>query len=410
MLRYLLRRLLQAVPTVLGVILLTFILFYAVGGSPASAVLGQHASAQALAEFDARHGYDLPLFFGNWTATRALDPVDFATAPPRLRAAWDAGGSPPDPLRLDPGQPLPLPLAFPLPPGQQWRLLVRGEGLPRETRFPSGALPDLRAGPGGATVRTVRLQRATRHFFDSQLLLYLRQLARLDFGVSTSLNQPVSRLLRAGLLPSLALTVPIALVELAVSLTLALLCAWRRDSLLDRSLVAVCVALMSVNYIVWIVLGQYFLAYRLRLFPVWGFESWANLLLPVLVGVATGLGANVRFYRTVILEETRKDYVRTALAKGLPVRRILFRHVLKNALGPVIVNVSLSLPYLFTGSILLESFFGIPGLGYLGINAIHSSDVAVIRAVVLVSALLFVLANLLADLALAAVDPRVKLS
>jgi peptide/nickel transport system permease protein len=143
---------------------------------------------------------------------------------------------------------------------------------------------------------------------------------------------------------------------------------------------------------------------------VWGFESWRNLLLPAGIGVATGLGVNVRFYRTILLEEMHKDYVRTAFAKGLGAERVLFRHVLKNALGPVIVNVALALPFLYTGSLLLESFFGIPGLGYLSLNAIHSSDVDVVRAVVLVGALLFTAANILADVALAWVDPRVKLA
>ena len=168
--------------------------------------------------------------------------------------------------------------------------------------------------------------------------------------------------------------------------------------------------LMSVNYLVWIVIGQFVFAYKLGWFPVWGFESWRNLLLPVAIGVATGLGLNVRFYRTILLEEMHKDYVKTAFAKGLGPGRVLFKHVLKNALGPVITNVALALPFLYTGSVLLESFFGIPGLGYLSLNAIHSSDVDVVRAVVLVGAMLFTGANILADIALAWVDPRVKLS
>ena len=269
---------------------------------------------------------------------------------------------------------------------------------------------EFRAEGGSVEIRSVRLERATRNFFDSQLVDYIRRVLRLDFGTSTSLNQPVGRLLKAGIGPSLALTVPILLVELATSLVLALLCAYRRGSWLDRSLVAVCVGLMSVNYLVWIVFGQFVLAYKLGWFPVWGFESWRNLLLPVLIGVATGLGSNVRFYRTVLLEEMHKDYVRTAFAKGLGQGRVLFKHVLKNALGPVITNVALALPFLYTGSLLLESFFGIPGLGYLSLNAIHSSDMDVVRAVVLVGALLFTAANVLADVALAWVDPRVKLS
>ena len=417
--RYVARRLWQAIPTVAGVVLVTFVLFNVVGGSPAAMVLGQNAGARSLEEFDAARGYAKPLFFGNWTRTRALEAVDFGKAPPSVRARWGAGES--GWLRLEDGQAMAIPLAFPLAEDETWRLTVegRGAGFPGNKGEPAsawrrvfrgGELPAFRAENGPAEIRNVRLERATRHFFDSQLAHYVGRVLRLDFGTSTSLNQPVGRLLMAGLGPSLALTVPILLVELAVSLALALLCAYRRGSWLDRGLVAVCVALMSVNYLVWIVFGQFVLAYKLGWFPVWGFESWRNLLLPVLIGVATGLGVNVRFYRTILLEQMHKDYVRTAFAKGLGEGAVLFKHVLKNALGPVVTNVALALPFLYTGSLLLEGFFGIPGLGYLGLNAIHSSDVDVVRAVVLVGALLFTAANVLADLALAWVDPRVKLS
>ena len=417
--RFLARRLLQALPTVAGVVLVTFVLFNVVGGSPAALVLGQNAGARALEEFDAARGYDKPLFCGNWTKTRALEPVDFATAAPGVRAAWGAGVS--GPLRLEAGRELALPFAFPLPADGRWRLTVvgAGPGFPQDgkkfsttwkTVFRGEEKPVFRAAGGPVEIRRVKLEKATRHFFDSQLVDYVARVLRLDFGTSTSLNQPVWSLLKAGIGPSLALTTPILVVELAVSLALALLCAYRRGSWLDRGLVAVCVALMSVNYLVWIVFGQYVLAYRLGWFPVWGFESWRNLLLPVGIGVATGLGTNVRFYRTILLEEMHKDYVRTAFAKGLRTEQVLFKHVLKNALGPVIVNVALALPYLYTGSLLLESFFGIPGLGYLSLNAIHSADVEVVRAIVLVGALLFTAANVLADVALAWVDPRVKLA
>jgi len=420
--RYVTRRILQAIPTVAGVVLITFILFNVVGGSPAAIVLGQNAGARSLEEFDEARGYNKPLFFGNWTATRALESVDFNRAPPRVRAQWGAGES--GPLHLEAGQELVLPLAFPLPDGERWRLTVtgRGEGFPRRKKslpefsmvwkkvFHGVEKPGFRAGDGPVEIQSVRLERGTRHVLDSQLVHYIGRVARLDFGTSTSLNQPVWNLLKSGLGPSLALTVPILVIELVVSLTLALLCAYRRGSWLDRSLVAICVALMSVNYLVWIVIGQFVFAYKLGWFPVWGFESWRNLLLPVLIGVVTGLGVNVRFYRTVLLEEMHKDYVRTAFAKGLSERRVLFKHVLKNALGPVITNVALALPFLYTGSVLLESFFGIPGLGYLSLNAIHSSDVDVVRAVVLVGAILFTVVNVLADVALAWVDPRVKLS
>jgi peptide/nickel transport system permease protein len=458
MTRYLLRRLLQAVPTVAGVVLVTFVLFQVVGGSPAAMVLGQNAGAASLEEFDAAHGYNKPLFFGNWAPTRALETVVFdENTPPSLRAKWGAEGD--GPLRLAEGEELKVPFAFELPAGESWRLTVEwapAENFPTigkifsnhwktdeiffqslektgdssnhwkksfqslEKKFPiigkNGSEPEpedgalFRAGEGGAVVRSVRLERKTRHYFDSQLWDYAKRVARWDLGTSTSLNRPVGELLREGVGPSLALTVPILIVELMTSLSLALLCAWKRGAWLDRALVGVCVGLMSVNYLVWIVAGQYVLAYRWGWFPVWGFESWRNLLLPVIIGAATGVGANVRFYRTVLLEQMGREYVRTARAKGVSSGRILFVHVLKNAMGPVVTNVALALPYLYTGSLLLEGFFGIPGLGYLSLNAVQSADVEVVRGVVLVGALLFTLANVLADLALAWVDPRVRLS
>ncbi|MCX6995950.1 MAG: ABC transporter permease [Kiritimatiellaeota bacterium] len=267
----------------------------------------------------------------------------------------------------------------------------------------------IRVGAGTLEVQALRLRRGMAGPFDSQLTFFLKQLARFDFGVSSSLNQPVAHLLAQGVGPSLLLTVPIFIGELALALTLALLCAYFRDRWLDRMLVVTAVALMSINYLVWIVAGQYVLGYRWGWFPVWGFASWRHLLLPVLVGVVSGGGADLRFYRAIMLDEMYKDYVRTACAKGVSGSGVLFRHVLRNALVPVTTNVVVALPFLYTGSLLLESFFGIPGLGYLGVNAINSADVDVVRALVLIGAVLFVIANLATDLCYAWLDPRVKL-
>jgi len=161
--------------------------------------------------------------------------------------------------------------------------------------------------------------------------------------------------------------------------------------------------------LVYIVVGQYILAYKMNLFPVWGYESWQYLILPVTIGVITGLGANVRFYRSIMLEEMYKDYVRTAFAKGVSKPRLLFVHILKNAMVPIVTNVVIAIPFLYSGSLLLERFFGIPGLGDLSVNAIFDSDVDVVRAVVLIGSLMFVFANLLTDICYALVDPRVKL-
>jgi peptide/nickel transport system permease protein len=257
--------------------------------------------------------------------------------------------------------------------------------------------------------KKISLRRIQPNIFQSQLSFYLHQLFHGDLGQSSIFKQPVAKLLKDGIGPSLSLSVPIFIVGLMSALVLSLICAYFRNQFIDRFIVITAVALMSINYLIYIVAGQYFLAYRMGAFPVWGYESVRYLLLPVIIGVVSGLGSNIRFYRTIMLDEIYQDYVRTALAKGVSKPRILFVHVLRNALIPIVTNVVIAIPFLYTGNLLLENFFGIPGLGYLGINAILSSDVDVVRALVLIAALLFVIANLLTDLVYAAVDPRVTL-
>ena len=242
-------------------------------------------------------------------------------------------------------------------------------------------------------------------------VITMKGLVHGDFGESIIYEgQTVQSIIKEKAPISARLGIQQMLLGVSLGLALGVLAAVKKGSFWDYLVVALSILLISVPNLVFALLLQQVFAGKLGWFPVWGFESWRNLLLPVLIGVATGLGANVRFYRTILLEEMHKDYVRTAFAKGLRTEQVLFKHVLKNALGPVIVNVALALPYLYTGSLLLESFFGIPGLGYLSLNAIHSADVEVVRAIVLVGALLFTAANVLADVALAWVDPRVKLA
>ena len=245
--------------------------------------------------------------------------------------------------------------------------------------------------------------------FDSQFFNFLKSVATGDLGYSSKLDEPVADVLKRGVGPSLSLTVPILFLGVVFALFLALLSAAYRGRVPDRIILFVSAALMSVNYVVWVVAGQYFLGFKWAVFPLWGYENWTYLALPVLIGVVSGLGSDVRFYRTVLLDEMNRPHVRTALAKGLSPAAVLFRHVLRNSLVPVVTNVSLAIPFLFTGSILLESFFGLPGLGGVGINAVHSSDAAMLRAVVLIGAALYQVAMLLADLAYAALDPRVRL-
>ena len=305
MLKYIVRRLLEVIPTTFGIILLTFVLFNVVGGSPAQVILGKNATAESIAAFNHKYGYDLPL--------------------------------------------------------------------------------------------------------PKQFIKFCTDLAHGDFGVSTEADEPVIEVLRRGVGPSLSLTVPILAGGTVVGLMLALLCAAGRGGALDRAVLVGSTVLMSVNYVVWVLAGQFIFAFKLRLFPVWGYESAFYLVLPVIIGIISGLGVDVRFFRTAILDEIYKPYVRTARMKGLSEMRVLLVHVLRNSLIPIVTYVSLAIPYLFTGSLMLESFFGIPGLGNVSINAIHSSDMAVVRAVVVLGALLYQGVNLVTDLLYAWLDPRVRL-
>jgi len=423
MLRYIGKRILQMIPTVFGVILITFVLFNIVGGSPAQQVLGPHAQADTLESFDEQRGFNKPLFIGTRTTTRAYADSDFERSAGDWQqqngAVWTNGT-----LILAAGGEYALPVKFALRTDCDYELEMEG----RSAGFPMFGENQLKLSkdwkkislrfqelekivPGNAPVeiRSIKLRRIMSNPFDSQFMFYLNRLAHLDFGVSHSTNQRVSKLLLDGIGPSLMLTVPVFFVGLITAVMLSLFCAFWRDTWVDRFFVVFSVALMSVNYLVWIVGGQYLLGFKLGWFPVWGFEDPRYLILPVLIGVFSGLGAELRFYRTIMLDEAHRDYVRTAQAKGVSRLGVLFKHVLKNAMIPIITNTVIAIPFLYTGSLLLESFFGIPGLGYLGINAINSSDVDVVRAIVLVGSIIFVIANLLTDICYALVDPRVKL-
>jgi peptide/nickel transport system permease protein len=422
--RYIYRRLLQMIPTVIGVVLLTFILFNIAGGDLAAKALGKRVTPQMLEDFDLQRGLHLPLFWGFRSTTRAYADHDFSKGAGR----WNSWSN--VVYQAESGTVIIMPeaainpLAF-VPEGDDefvWSIVCKGKGSLAGTPLMSPSFKRFSV-PFSASdaelgfktenelleIRSLTLRRVNRNPFQSQLFFYVKQLLRGELGFSEEFKQPVSALLKQGVIPSLSLTIPIFFIGMVASISLSLICAFFRDTWVDRFFVLTSVALMSINYLVYIVAAQYWLAFRKGLFPVWGYESWRYLALPVLIGVISGLGANVRFYRTIMLDEMYKDYIRTAFAKGVSRARVLFVHVLKNAMIPIITNVVMAIPFLYTGSLLLESFFGIPGLGYLSISAINSSDIDVVRALVLIGALLFVAANLLTDLCYALVDPRVKL-
>lgn len=424
MTKFILRRLLHLIPTVLGVIVITFILFNLVGGSPGRMALGEKASAEQVEQFDETHGFNKPVLYGTRIKTLAFNDSDFTkSAGPWASQASvvshvAAGGNGRAYLKCSAVPSAPLAFDLRANVAYEWTAEWRKPGGPwrkSNAYFASGSaatnLAPLFAGADGEFhLADIKLRRVVPNPFDSQLWNYLASIARLDFGTSTAANLPVIDLLKEGLAPTMMLATPILVIELIVSVSLGLLCAYFRGRFFDRAMVFVSVALMSINYLVWIVVGQYLLAYRLDLFPVWGFESWMYLALPVLIGVVSGFGGDVRFYRTVMLDEIYKDYVRTAFAKGVSTRDVLFKHVLRNAAVPIVTNVILAIPFLYTGSLLLESYFGIPGVGYLSFNAINSSDPDVIRAVVLIGSVLYVICGLIGDLLAAWFDPRIKLS
>lgn len=243
---------------------------------------------------------------------------------------------------------------------------------------------------------------------------FLKQVATFDFGRSYSTKQHISEMIWSGMPASLSLAVPAFVVETLLALALALLVSYFRGSLFDRVVVIACVMGMSVSSLAYILFGQYVLAYWWGLFPISGYDQdfigrLRYIALPALIWVAVGLGINVRVFRTFMLDEVNQDYVRTARAKGLGEKFVLFKHVLKNAMIPVLTYIVIEIPFLITGSFLLESFFGIPGLGSITIDAIHNSDFPVIKAMTVIETLLFIFGNLATDLLYSVVDPRVRL-
>lgn len=324
MIAYLVRRLLYALPILVGVNVLTFFLFFVVNSPDDMARLHlgvKRVTAEAIEKWKAERGYDRPLF-------------------------WNA--------------------------------------------------PE----PGfAALTETIFFQKSVRLF-------------AFDFGRSDE-GREISRDIAERMGPSLAIAVPALLVGLLVNVTLAMTLAFFRGTYLDTWGVVFAVVLMSVSSLFYIIGGQYLVGKLLRLVPISGYEGGLDALkfivLPVLVSLVAGVGSGTRWYRTLFLEELGRDYVRTARAKGLAERTVLFKHVLRNALIPILTGVVVVLPLLFLGSLITEAFFGIPGLGSYTIDAIHQQDFAVVRAMVFLGSVLYIVGLLLTDISYTLVDPRVRL-
>ena len=325
MLTYLIRRLLYAVPILIGVNLLTFLLFFVVNtpDDMARMQLGvRRVTPEAIEKWKADRGYDLPL-------------------------VWNA----------------------------------KEESL---------------LGKAGKTI-----------FAQKSAKLFL-----FEFGTSED-QRDIAVEIRQRMWPSLALAVPVFFVGLAVCISFALLLAFFRATYVDFWGVVLCVEMMSVSTLFYIIGGQYVASKLWHLVPISGYAGGLDavrfLVLPVAIGVISGVGASSRWYRTLFLEEMGRDYVRTARAKGLAETAVMFRHVLKNALIPILTGVVVVIPLLFLGSLLQESFFGIPGLGSYTIEAIQSQDFAVVRAMVFLGSVFYIAGLILTDLSYTLVDPRVRL-
>ena len=245
--------------------------------------------------------------------------------------------------------------------------------------------------------------------------IFYEKSARLfafDFGRSDD-GRDIAREIRNRMGPSLAIAVPVFLIGLIAYVTFSLILAFFRATYVDFSGVVLCVALMSISGMFYIIGGQYVVSKVWRLAPISGFGEGLDaakfLVLPVLVALVASLGERTRWYRTIFLEEMNKDYVRTARAKGLSEMRVLFTHVLRNALIPILTGAVVVIPMLFMGSLVTESFFGIPGLGSYTIDAINSQDFAVVRAMVFLGSFLYIIGLLLTDLSYTLVDPRIRL-
>lgn len=245
-------------------------------------------------------------------------------------------------------------------------------------------------------------------FFDKSIRLFAFQFGSSDAG------RDIGEDIKQRMWPSLSIALPVFVIGLLVYISFAMLLAFFRGSYLDLSGVVLSVVLMSISGLFYIIAGQYIFSKLFHLVPISGYEpgwlAWRFVLLPVVIGVLAGLGSSSRWYRTIFLEEINRDYVRTARAKGIPELRLLFRHVLKNAMVPILTGVVVVLPTLFMGNLILESFFGIPGLGSYTIEAISSQDFAIVRAMVFLGSVLYIIGLLLTDLSYTLVDPRIRLS
>ena len=439
--RYVLRRLLQALVTVFGVMLLTFLLFRVIAGDVSSSYVNQKLGAEAKRAFEEKHKLDRP---GLFNFHRRLELVD-KTAGSLTFMVSDSGGS-----RMARA------LEFRLAPYQPEKNRIAASGLSMvgklvfnlSSRTPLGRMADRKPvfSPEKSTPRLVirlsdgtaiainvtsfktcgeliaainghpdnhgRLEaRITRwtiaNIFDSQFFWHLYENITFS-GRSYATEQTILQTIAERGKFSLSITVPAMALGWLLAMVLSCLVAYYRGGPVDRVTVFVTVLGMCIPYLAYMLLGQW-LMFKIAPKYAAGLASPWSIYVPVMIAVFAGLGWSVRFYRVVILNEINKDYVRTARAKGVPLPGILFRHVLKNCMLPILTEVISEIPFLIMGALLLEKFFGVPGLGDLFLTSITSRDVPVITGLTYFTTILYVISLLLTDILYAVFDPRVRL-
>ena len=245
-------------------------------------------------------------------------------------------------------------------------------------------------------------------FFEKSVSMFVFDFGRADDG------RDIAQEIKSRMIPSLAIALPVFILGLIVYITFALLMVFFRTTYIDFSGVVLCVALMSISSLFYIIAGQFLISKLWHLVPISGYGSGLDagkfLALPIIIGMVGSAGSNIRWYRTIFLEEMHKEYIRTARAKGLSEYVVLFKHVLKNAMIPILTGAVVVVPLLFLGSLLVESFFGIPGLGSYTIDAINSQDFAIVRAMVFLGSMLYIVGLVLTDISYTLVDPRIRLA
>ena len=437
MLNFIIRRTLYSVFVIIGVLILTFVFFRISAGDPAAALLGKSPSPVEIENLRGELSADKPIFYGHWKKTESFTSANFAEKFEFPGVAISGANEMEKGFIRIRGGSVKFSRNFTPPekPVIRAEIIFRGqfemEGKTHSSRdwqtldieIPKGqnvlviSIPDANSAP--ADIKSVSFFKKQDFPFDSQFISAIKEVisfkkdfpfvSLFNFGKTLLSREEIRTVLLRCALPSLMLMIPVFLGEMILGVLLALVSTAFRGKWPDRLIVLLSVAGMSISYLVFIIAGQWYLGYYFNWFPVWGYGSWRFFALPILVGVLSGLGEGVRFYRTIFVNELNREYLRTAAAKGCSPFTIYCKHLLANAAIPLITRATAILPFLFTGSLLLESFFGIPGLGYTGINAVMNADLQMVKALVVLTAFIFVIINLFADITYAWADPRIRL-